>query len=460
MRTTPSSQLLFAACTGYVHAFDTRTGTLVWTSVLTGTGFNETDLVPNPFDDTLLVTSGANLRCISATTGTPLWENKLIGIGVGNPTIAQGRDAAKFKENTSVRDPHPKTPHYANSQIDSDNMVFVARNSNVRAILIDSGRDLWVRETALFARGFGGKPFLLIDQGVLYVSGNGVILALNAMSGDEVWKAEIPNRSACTLAVMTSGNPTENIPFNRHRVSASSKPDFTEAIFYGAGGYIDILYKANGMPFPMPGGEITLPGVGFSSSEMFPLHASRSILVATGINLRHYSLETGRLVWENRLTGMGNGYVLSVVVGSGVSLPVESNEGLPAYSAVESMGGSSSEKVQVDAVSRLLFVCLGGKVRAIRMQDGMEVWKYEPSFMQSCVFTNVFVEDGCVFLGGSGLVTCLDAGSGRVVWLRRKAIRHGKTFVATVRSGNGEANRTSLFGNRYDKKKRDEETKD
>ncbi|KAJ3070285.1 hypothetical protein HDU98_006701 [Podochytrium sp. JEL0797] len=451
MQTTPSSQLLFVACTGYVHAFDARSGTLVWTSVLTGTGFYDTDVIPNPFDDTLLVTSGANLRCISATTGTPLWENKLIGIGYGNPTIAQGRDAAKFKENSSVRDPHPKTPHYANSQIDSDNVVFVARDSNVTAILIDSGRDLWVRETALFARGFGSKPFLVVDQGVLFVAGNGVILALNAMSGEEVWKSEIPDRSACTLAVMTSGNPTENIPFNRHRVSASSKPDFTEAIFYGARGYIDVFYKSTGLPFPMPGGELTLPGVGFSSSEMFPLHASRSILVATGINLRHYSLETGQLMWENKLMGMGCLGVLSVVVGSGVSLPVESNEGLPAYSAVESVAGSASGGEKVDAVSRLLFVCLVGEVRAIRMQDGMEVWKYEPSFMQSCVFTNVFVEDGCVFLGGSGLVTCLDAGSGQVVWLRKNAIWYGATtFVATVRSGNGEANRASLFGNRCD----------
>ncbi|KAJ3021961.1 UNVERIFIED_CONTAM: hypothetical protein HDU68_009373 [Siphonaria sp. JEL0065] len=405
----PTTQLLFVGLGGYVIALDSQTGAQIWDATLKGTGFGMPTLViPNPIESTLLVTCGANLRCLSAETGFEIWENRLEGIGIGYPAMAQGRDPTRFNHNTFTRDPLPKAPNYSASKFDPEDYVFVASNFVVRAVSLQTGNNIWSHSTPML-EGYSSKPFLLIENGILFVAGNGRVYALNALTGQEIWKADVIHRQICTLATMASGNATENIPYNRHHVSSAAKPPLTDAIYFGTNGYINALSKQTGQVY-IPG-EITLHGVGINSSDMIPLAKSDAALVSAGINLRLVDLKTGKMVWENKLTGMGLG-VLSLLAGSGVSLGNSNNQvnndELPGYSAIASSSdaGPSSGPIAQDSLARVLYVSLNGQVRAIQMKDGKELWKYKPPFMNKILFPNIFVEDGRVFAAGSGIVTC------------------------------------------------------
>ncbi|KAI9345329.1 quinon protein alcohol dehydrogenase-like superfamily [Obelidium mucronatum] len=415
-------KLLFVGSEGCVTALDSNTGKYVWNISLQGTGFgNPTALVqiiPHPLESTLLVATGANLRSFSAHTGEQLWENKLIGLGVGYPAITE----------------------------DPEDIAYVASSSGIKAITLKTGAEIW----SLSKMEWGlTKPFLLIEDGALFAAGNGRVYALDALTGGEIWNSRLTHDGNCTLATMRSGNRTENVPLNRHYVSSSSKPSPTDAIYFGANGYINALSKETGNPFPIPrNAEISLTGVGLNSSDMIPLAHSDLVLVASGINLRAYDLRSGNLIWENQLKGMGKGGVVSLVAGSGV--PSKTEDGQPpeySFEAVEGCGSSlMSSAPGFDSLARVLYIALNGKVRAIHMKNGKEIWNYTPSWMEKSLDTNIFFEDDSVFVAGSGMVACLDGRTGKVVW-SRKSIRRGLAFIATVRSGNGETNRSSLYGN-------------
>ncbi|KAI9345360.1 hypothetical protein BDR26DRAFT_856824 [Obelidium mucronatum] len=302
----------------------------------------------------------------------------------------------------------------------ANKLIFVGLGGYVVALNMDTGKQVW--------------------EATLHAVRN--LRCLSASTGTQIWENKLTGIGIAPSYANSKVDPEDivyvasnfivkalsiktwgcNIPFNRHHISSSSKPSLTDAIYFGANGYINI----------------TLSGVGYNSSDIIPLAHSGLALAASAINLRLYDLNSGGLVWENKLKGMGMG-VLSLLAGSGVSPG--------SY--------STNSQLSFDSLARVLYVSLWGQVRAIRMKDGEQLWNYSPSFKQKSFDANIFFEDDRVFVAGNGIVSCLDGRTGNVVWGQKK-IRRGYTFISTVRSGNGETNRSCLFGNIYKRRTEDD----
>jgi outer membrane protein assembly factor BamB len=534
--THSSANLLFVGVNGYVVALNKSNGAKIWDKPLTGVGFKPVLMVPHLASNTLVVSAGPNLRSLNMRNGQLVWENKLTGMGFGYAMIAQGGDSVQQSVgNTSAGGPsRSSTPHQSQPPLlspptpqtppsyesmtasatlastskstdtkesveppsvsvavpvryhrDPEDIAFVATNFIVRAIRISDGVDLWQHSTSIIA-GSSSLPALLIEDGVLYVAGNGRVYALNPLNGQQIWFQDIGYREHCTLATVRSGDPTLNIPTNRRQdnINSGSRDsksggrvtDFKKALFVGANGYVTAISKENGERLPIPSGsicgDVPLRGTGFYATQVIPLPSdNKSYLAASGINLRLYRMETGAMVWENKLSGMGLG-MLNVLVGSGVdirrsSLSPESQrpqqpeqqemEPLPAYTAVNVTTVSpppspSSSRRNNMKLSDIIYVSLNNKVRAIDIPTGRQIWSYEHGnmgFFSAFPLPNLFIEDGKIFITGgspgsfgSRQMLCLDACNGQLVWKTKGNIHQGFAFVGSLGSGNGETNRS------------------
>ncbi|KAJ3177055.1 hypothetical protein HK101_010327 [Irineochytrium annulatum] len=442
----PPAALLFVGVNGFLHALDKRTGQEAWQHTLTGRPYLPVLIQPDCRNNTLLVACGENLRCIDAATGELQYENRLQGIGIGYAHIALGRDADRFRENVE-RLPHmPLPPHMdaKGSTTDPEDVVYVAVNHMVRAVRISDGSDLWEFRTPM-AAGCSSQPHLLSEDGLLYVAGNGRIFALDCMTGNLVWQADVKHREYCILATMRSGDPTNNIPnhLRGQKASSGGKSDPVDALMCAAHGYVTLVRRSNGEVLPLPNGgkkvgEVAMNGRGFVTTNVVAVPSVNSFLAAAGVNLRRINVETGHVVWENRLKGMGLGCP-SLLVGSGVP-------DVNVTAAVEQPSSSKSSWSQagVRDVSELVFVAVHGQVRAVRAVDGSDVWGYDPGLGKRIELPHMFVEDGMVFMVGQAWVVALDAFTGEVVHAKKEIHNH-RVFAASFRSGSGETNRSSMY---------------
>ncbi|KAJ3186400.1 hypothetical protein HK101_009678, partial [Irineochytrium annulatum] len=450
--------LLFIGVNGFLHALDKRTGQQAWQHTLKGRYYEPVLIQPDCRRGTLLVACGENLRCIDATTGTMQYENRLLGIGLGYAHIALGRDADRFRENVE-RLPHvPRPPHMdaKGSTTDPEDVVYVAVNHMVRAVRISDGSDLWDFKTPMTA-GCSTQPHLLSEDGLLYVAGNGRIFALDCMTGNLVWQADVKHREYCILATMRSGDPTNNIPnhLRGQKASSGGKSDPVDALMCAAHGYVTLVRRSNGEVLPLPNGgkkvgEVAMNGRGFVTTNVVAVPSVNSFLAAAGVNLRRIDVEKGSVVWENRLKGMGLGCP-SLLVGSGVpdANATAAREALPGYSTLDQPSASTTmpswnQAAGVQSMSELIFVAVHGQVRAIRAADGSDLWNYDPGFGKRIELPNLFVEDGMVFMVGQAWVVALDAFTGNVVHAKKEVHNH-RVFAASFRSGSGETNRSSMY---------------
>ncbi|KAI9354096.1 hypothetical protein DFJ73DRAFT_759532 [Zopfochytrium polystomum] len=469
------ASLLFVGVYGHVAALSKDSGKLVWHSTLKGTLYQPTIVLPHPPSHSLLVAVGANLRRLSAATGATDWENKLTGIGIGYSSLAQVPPRTTAYDPATPQSPsEPSPPASPASQAPSmtaslssspqppppplppspsekaspavlKGIVFVAARFVVRAIRLSDGADLWEFATPIHS-GASTLPSLLIEDGVLYVAGNGRVYALDPLKGQQIWFSDIRHRFYCTLATMRSSplyrpqrfDPSSTTPYE------VAKSPLQEAVFFNSLGYVTPTDANTGSPIDA---DIVLKGVGFTAGAIIPLPSSNSAIVASGVNLRRVSLTDGSLMWENTLKKMGLG-VVSVLVGAGLPPPsaaVDAGAGgddLPPYdngvapaaaaaAAGPSTGTSSSSSTAAAAsgFSDVVFVSVRGKIHAVRVSNGETVWRYDPGLMKRMNVPPrlLATPDGLLFLGGDGKLECIDATTGEKVWFRARCFPRRQT---------------------------------
>ncbi|KAI8803050.1 quinon protein alcohol dehydrogenase-like superfamily [Cladochytrium replicatum] len=438
---------IFVGVLGYVYALEKSTGAILWSSTLSGTGFNPTIINPHPPTSSLLVSSGPNLRCLSAQTGGQKWENPLMGIGFGYSMVA-----LEPSRNHSVGPSNAGSSSSSVAQL--FDYVFVGCNRVVRAIRLSDGADLWEFTTPLTA-SFSAVPALLVEDGILFVSGNRHVWALDAFRGHELWKVRLPAGDGYhTLATMHSSalsRPSRFDPSSSATYETTKSP-LQNLLFVGANGYLTRIEAEQGFPALVDtnSARLNLKGTGYHEVQSVPLPSSNSAIVASGVNLRRIGLGDGSLMWENPLKGMGLGLV-SVLVGGGVA-PARrvshSEDSLPSYDTAvgASLGQSSSSSDAKSSWNDRVFVSVDGKIHAVCITDGTTLWKYKPSFFTRIHRPAHLLADANskIYLAGSGVVHCIDADVGSQLWISKEPAS-GFATLSCYATGNGETNRSNAF---------------
>ncbi|KAJ1535456.1 hypothetical protein HK405_015676, partial [Cladochytrium tenue] len=451
---TPPADLLFASTLGFVHALRKRDGASVWDTPLRGAGWKPTSLLPHPPSDTLLAAAGANLRALDARDGKQRWENRLEGIGYGYasltmepssavPTAAADADAA----DGGASDPGRPTPGASRSLAD---VVYVALNSIVRAVRASDGADLWEFRVP-FMESVSPVPSLLIEDGVLFVSGNGRVVAVDALKGQKIWAADTKHRGLSILATMRSSpmvrplafDPTAELSSPRPRIPSDTKPTLLQSsLLFGASGYLGARPKHEEPPqpqsadpaAPLPDRQpLSIKGSGYFPVSVVPLPDSGDVVVASGANLRRYHLDSGDLCWENKLTGIGIGNP-AILIGCGLppsalDLPPEEDAAcLPSYSATAEKTGvagpssiSTGSNSSTDSLAKTphprdrVFLSVNGNVQCVRVSDGCTLWKFRPGILGHIKLGRLLADsDSHLFLAGglTGRIRCLSADTG------------------------------------------------
>jgi outer membrane protein assembly factor BamB len=235
-----------ASLNGYVYAFDAYTGECYWKYNLPGLG---TLSSPSVVDGVVYIGSHYGLLALNAYTGEKIWQSSdrvlmnsspavsggLVFIGsfvdqitdehavyafsvsngqrvwkfttsdhvnsspavVGNTVYVGCEDGYLYalnavkgeliwKFNTGGANPYDS--HYA-SPVIADGVVYTSTyHGNVFAIDSSSGSKIWNHSTGTLGSGFSSP---VISNGVLYVAAKDFIYALNATTGDEIWRCEI-----------------------------------------------------------------------------------------------------------------------------------------------------------------------------------------------------------------------------------------------------------------------------
>ncbi|KAI8851070.1 hypothetical protein BC829DRAFT_387894 [Chytridium lagenaria] len=160
-----------------IHSHTTSTSAPKATSTVstkqTGPVSIQSWIIPQPHLSRLLVGSGVNLRSISATNGTHIYENPLTGMGYGQVVMADAPGAAYTRGILGSR-LQPTKPRYG---VSKDDVVFVCNGCRVKAVRISDGKDLWDFEPGFMKRG---------NVGDMLVDGDMFIYAIDVYSGKKV----------------------------------------------------------------------------------------------------------------------------------------------------------------------------------------------------------------------------------------------------------------------------------
>ncbi|KAI9339766.1 hypothetical protein DFJ73DRAFT_797951 [Zopfochytrium polystomum] len=200
-------------------------------------------------------------------------------------------------------------------------------------------------------------------------------------------------------------------------------------IFVTAYGYVVALHKATGCT----AWHATLAGTGYNPTVVQPHPPSRTLLVASGPNLRALSAATGKQLWENRLTGIGVGYP-SLAFAPPRPPPPHSDEEAAGGYALPPLPNTAAEADGVLTLNGIVFVATNGIVRAIRLADGADLWEFKTSMIAGAsTLPGLLIEDSVLFVAGNGRVWALDPFKGKQLWFADIKHRFYCT-LATMRS--------------------------
>ncbi|KAJ1561193.1 hypothetical protein HK405_004644, partial [Cladochytrium tenue] len=428
--TPPSSDpadLLFVGADGHLVAIDKVSGVPVWSTRAPGLIYSAPTLLPHPPRGLLLVGCGRRVLALRATDGAQAWSTSLAGAGLGSVSLAMQPTGASASDTQSDKAAGPP-------RLPAD-VVFVAANYVVRAVRLSDGADLWEFRLPTVAT-FWDSPALLIEDGVLYVARRGRVHAIDALKGHQLWSVDLAVKETIfDIATMRSSplcrpsgfDPSAQSPQDRDQ---SKKPDVLAGVLVaGALGTIKLLSQADGQPLPLAS---AVAGAALAHTTVIPLPASGSLLVACGVNLRRFDLDSGTLIWENRLNGMGVGSA-SILVGAG--LPPQSSPP-PAYipsgddAKNAPVSGLSGDSV---STSDRVYACLDGSVHAMRASDGVTLWTHDIGFFKRIKMPRLLAaEDGRLFLAGDGRIRCLSAYTGLELWSNGSLLKTKKICLATA----------------------------
>ncbi|KAI8799452.1 hypothetical protein BJ742DRAFT_845903 [Cladochytrium replicatum] len=323
--------------------------------------------------------------------------------------------------------------------------VFVGANRSVRAIRLSDGADLWEFKTPLTG-SCSALPALLIEDGVLFVSGNRHVWALDPHKGQKLWCAKLPSGDSFhTLATMRSSqlcrprrfDPSSSSPYDSEKSPSSG-------LLYAGLSSIDPIHGSTVYLHPP-----ILQGTAVEAN-IIPLPSSSTAIMACGLNVYRVTLDGSSTIWANNLDGLGIG-LATMLVGAGVSrtstVPPPSYSSNPNKKAGGSADVVDSGKEMIDnSYADRVFVVSNGHLCAISVSEGAKLWEHGRSFNHHLSLRPPFVlpTEGRVYISKSNTVHCVDADSGVKLW---ESIMLESSFatLSTFPAGNGETNRSSVY---------------
>ncbi|KAI9353397.1 hypothetical protein DFJ73DRAFT_795411 [Zopfochytrium polystomum] len=365
----------------HVVAVSKADGAIVWRAVVQGANkihHYSNALLAHPPTGNIIAVVGKQFVAFDARTGAIAWKPAEPKKNGGRPTATT--------ETGILADQAVESAWYTSEAGKDDeasflrNLVVCAVNCQVNGLRLSDGIEQW----NFFHRDLGGNPTVLLEDGVLYVGGLGVLFALNALNGKQIWASRIPD-----------------VIVQLHIASMRSSPLYRPR-------YCDPTSQHPG----------TVPAI-FSQSE--------SKKAGSG---------DGPTAQADRLVVVARREVFQVDPATGQDLP-----GAPKFDLGYRVPGSQHTGIYPFPTTGRALVWAGAMLRLFDMLSGDIVWlKMIPSV--EGYTPNVHVGPGA----GSGLAVCLDPRSGEIRWQRKLTNGARFTSVATFGAGNGEANRSPELG--------------
>ncbi|KAI8804351.1 hypothetical protein BJ742DRAFT_871881 [Cladochytrium replicatum] len=112
---------------------------------------------------------------------------------------------------------------------------------------------------------------------------------------------------------------------------------------------------------------------------------------------------TGDLIWENKLKDIGFGESSIALEPSTSPLPLQT----------KSDSDSANPLIPIEGY---VFVACNGKVRAVRLDDGADLWEFKTEWSNNVSLPALLVEDGVLYSGGNRRVYAIGAYKGHQLW--------------------------------------------
>ncbi|KAI9354128.1 hypothetical protein DFJ73DRAFT_759561 [Zopfochytrium polystomum] len=159
---SPLQEAVFFNSLGYVSPTDANTGSPIDADiVLKGVGFTAGAIIPLPSSNSAIVASGVNLRRVSLTDGSLMWENTLkkMGLGVWMQVLAATTlppdDNGVAPAAAAAAGPSTGTSSSsstAGAASGFSDVVFVSVRGKIHAVRVSNGETVWRYDHGLMKR--------------------------------------------------------------------------------------------------------------------------------------------------------------------------------------------------------------------------------------------------------------------------------------------------------------------
>ncbi|KAI9352952.1 hypothetical protein DFJ73DRAFT_925707 [Zopfochytrium polystomum] len=214
----------------------------------------------------------------------------------------------------------PSLRRQADVQSVPSQLVYVGSDYHVSAVDASNGNVAWTFKTTA-KDGCSDLPALLVEDGVLFVAGDGRVWALDAFTGIMRWKADLAptKRTHNTLATLRSTPLCQPPDFDPTAPRAARTPK-AHTLYASFAGRVVPLDAPTGnqthLSYTNPrGAEFDLTSsLGKSpATALAQLPASFEALAAAGRRVARFRLANGAVVWSVKLPAP----IVSAAVGGG-----------------------------------------------------------------------------------------------------------------------------------------------
>ncbi|KAI9352957.1 hypothetical protein DFJ73DRAFT_795485 [Zopfochytrium polystomum] len=389
-----------------------------------------TAIHPHPPTGDLLVAAGSVVAALSASDGILRRSTQLTPLAPAKAAHAQAAIALPPPEPVLA-----ESPEFATTQADMQSvpsqLVYGGLDYHVSAVDASNGNVEWTFKTTA-KDGCSDLPALLVEDGVLFVAGDGRVWALDAFTG-----------------IMTSTRPPP-------RAARTPKAHTLYASFAGRVVPLDApTGNQTHLSYTNPrGAEFDLTSsLGKSpATALAPLPASFEALAAAGRRVARFRLANGAVVWSAKLPAP----IVSATVGGGAVTLLPAGRAVPRrrLAAVFAAAGWGTPGAD------LAFALFNGVAAALRLADGAVAWSVPlPAQPPAAAATAAAAPppppriladvDGLVFAADYSRVHCITA-KGTLRYTTPVCKGRIVPSLATASAGAGAANRSDPYAAAFD----------
>ncbi|KAI9352956.1 hypothetical protein DFJ73DRAFT_795484 [Zopfochytrium polystomum] len=417
-----------------------------------------TAIHPHPPTGDLLVAAGSVVAALSASDGILRWSTPLTPLAPAKAAHAQAAIALPPPDRILAASPE-FSPTQADVQSVPSQLVYVGSDYHVSAVDASNGNVEWTFKTTA-KDGCSDLPALLVEDGVLFVAGDGRVWALDAFTGMmQRWKADLAptKRTHNTLATLRSTPLCQPPDFDPTAPRAARTPK-AHTLYASFAGRVVPLDAPTGnqthLSYTNPrGAEFDLTSsLGKSpATALAPLPASFEALAAAGRRVVRFRLANGAVVWSAKLPAP----IVSATVGGGAVTLLPAGRAVPRRRLAAIVAAAGGSKPGAD----LAFALFNGVATALRLADGAVAWSAplpaQPPAAAAAAAApppppRILADvDGLVFAADYSRVHCITS-KGTLRYTTPVCKGRIVPSLATASAGAGAANRSDPYAAAFD----------